>query len=366
MKILFTTNIPSPYRVNFFNELGKYCELTVIFERKVSDSRNDVWKSYKFTDFNGILLNGINIGDDKSIALEVIKYLKRNKFDFIVVSNPLTPTGMIATAYLRMKKLLYAIEGDGAFVPEYEKKIKYYIKRNSLRGAFAYFSTCANHDKYYEHYAGKDINIYRYPFSSIYMKNILDSVISREKKTKIKKSLGIKESKMLLTIGQFIERKGFDLLLKAMPKLDKDIGLYMIGGYSEEYERMVLDFKLSNVHFICFKDREELQNYMDASDLFILPTREDVWGLVIIEAMARGLPIITTQRCNAGLQLVRDDKNGYIIPVEDVSEIIEKTNKIINNKDIENMGKYSLNYIQEYTIEKMAEIHLEYFKKVLN
>ena len=45
MNILWLTNIPSPYRVNFFNELGKYCDLTVLFEKKASDERDKSWKS---------------------------------------------------------------------------------------------------------------------------------------------------------------------------------------------------------------------------------------------------------------------------------------------------------------------------------
>ena len=43
MKILFYTNIPSPYRVAFFNELGKHCELTVVFETANSTERDDAW-----------------------------------------------------------------------------------------------------------------------------------------------------------------------------------------------------------------------------------------------------------------------------------------------------------------------------------
>ena len=46
-----------------------------------------------------------------------------------------------------------------------------------------------------------------------------------------------------------------------------------------------------------------------------MPTREDIWGLVINEAMAYGLPIITTDNCLAGLELIKNEENGYIIPV---------------------------------------------------
>ena len=47
LKVLFITNIPSPYRVDFFNELGKMCDLTVLFERKDALDRDTKWLSYR-------------------------------------------------------------------------------------------------------------------------------------------------------------------------------------------------------------------------------------------------------------------------------------------------------------------------------
>ena len=53
-----------------------------------------------------------------------------------------------------------------------------------------------------------------------------------------------------------------------------------------------------------------------ASDLFVLPTREDIWGLVINEAMSFGLPIITTRKCIAGTELITDGENGYLLEAD--------------------------------------------------
>ena len=61
LKVLFITNVPSPYRVEFFNELGKYLNLTVIFEKSTSDERDSSWNNYAFENFEGIVLKGIKI-----------------------------------------------------------------------------------------------------------------------------------------------------------------------------------------------------------------------------------------------------------------------------------------------------------------
>ena len=57
MKVLFLTNIPSPYRVDFFNELGKLCELTVLFEREKATDRE--WDSNNNINYEAIYLKGI-------------------------------------------------------------------------------------------------------------------------------------------------------------------------------------------------------------------------------------------------------------------------------------------------------------------
>ena len=59
MKVLFLTFIPSPYRLSFFEELGKHCDLTVLFERGQSKYRKGNWKDFQFNGYKGIILKGI-------------------------------------------------------------------------------------------------------------------------------------------------------------------------------------------------------------------------------------------------------------------------------------------------------------------
>ena len=101
MKVLFTTNIPSPYRINFFNELSNYCELTVVCERKLAKDRNKEWLDNKKIKFNIEFLNGINIGNDGAFCPDIIKFLRDESFDIIVIGGYSTPTGMISIEWLK-------------------------------------------------------------------------------------------------------------------------------------------------------------------------------------------------------------------------------------------------------------------------
>ena len=73
--------------------------------------------------------------------------------------------------------------------------------------------------------------------------------------------------------------------------------------------------------------------------------------------MAFGLPVVTTEQCVAGLELVENGINGYLVPIEDYDALAESMNKVLSS-DMEAMGRVSLQKIQGYTIEKMAEAHL--------
>lgn len=145
-------------------------------------------------------------------------------------------------------------------------------------------------------------------------------------------------------------------------------GVYIVGGEpTEEYIKLKQDFNLTNVHFIGFKSKKELKQYYMASDLFVLPTRQDVWGLVINEAMAYGLPVITTNKCIAGLELIKNQENGFIVPINNAEILADKINEILGNEIIlKKIAENNLKKIKKYTIENMADEHMCIFRRILS
>ncbi|MDF2566888.1 MAG: glycosyltransferase family 4 protein, partial [Oscillospiraceae bacterium] len=93
MKVLFLTNIPSPYRIDFFEELGKLCDLTVLFEREDAKDRENSWLKTDFTNFKYSFLKSIKIGNDSAFCPSILKYIKGNQYDVIIIGIYSTPTG---------------------------------------------------------------------------------------------------------------------------------------------------------------------------------------------------------------------------------------------------------------------------------
>lgn len=365
MKVLFYTNIPSPYRVAFFNELGKYCELTVVFETATSTERDDAWKKFEFKNFKGIILKGIRTRVDAAFCPGIIKYLKKDAYDHIVVTQLASLTAIWAVAYMRMKGIEYYYEGDGGFVGSI-RGIKASLKRFIIKNAKICFSTAKEFDKYCIAYGAKLENIYRYPFTSIFDSDVIDKSLSKDEKIVLKKKLNMKEETVLLSVGRFIQSKGFDLLLEVSRQLSANIGIYIVGGEpTAEYLEMQKKWNLRNVHFLDFMKKEQLAEYYQASDVFVLPTRSDVWGLVVNEAMANGLPVVSTDKCIAALEMIENWKNGFVVPVDDAVELKNAIEYILKSPDVcQQMAKESLETVRKYyTIECMAREHLKVFLK---
>ncbi len=360
MRVLWLTNIPSPYRVDFFNELGKQCRLTVLFEKKVAADRDKSWADFYTEHFTPVFLGGIKNGAASAFCPGVLKHLSKKKYDIIVVTNYASLTGILAIAMLKMRNIPYIIEGDGAFAGT-GFGLKEKIKRWLLSGAEACFSTAAAHDEYYCMYGVSEEKIIRYPFTSLRDSDILSEPVTLEKKENLRQKLGMKEKRIILAVGQFIPRKGYDILIEAMAKLPKDVGCYIVGGnppkaYLEQKKALGVD----NIHFAGFKGKAVLAEYYMAADVFAHPTREDIWGLVVNEAMAKGLPVVTTERCVAGLELITEPDNGVIVPVNAPEELAEALSYVLNSTDMAASNKI-LEKIREYSIEKMASTHIAFW-----
>lgn len=357
-KIIFCTNLPSPYRVDFFNELGKYCDLTVLYERHSSSERNIAWKGDAARNFEEVYLDLKLVGVDRSKGSALKEYIKKNKADIVVFTNYVSPATMTAIIWCRLHQLKYFIEYDGGFNKK-DPFLKGIIKKFLLKGAIGHLTTANQHIEYLKSLGIAEKLIYKYPFTSVKNEDIENAQINSVKgKQYYRQLLGISEKKVVIAVGQFIHRKGFDLLLRAARILDKNIGIYIIGGEpTHEYIQVKSSLQLDNVHFIGFKTKDELALFYQAADCTAFPTREDIWGLVTNESLAFGVPVVSTDKCISALEMISDDVNGYIVPVEDVEALASAISLAISKI----MYDESIRTAKEYTIEKMADAHRRYF-----
>jgi len=182
-----------------------------------------------------------------------------------------------------------------------------------------------------------------------------------------------KGKKVILSVSHLIKTKGIDLNLKAINKLKQkypDI-IYLIIGKGKEkknLEELVNKLNLQNmVKFIGEISHYEVMEYMASCDIFSLPSWNEAFGVVYIEAMAQGKPVIGCQ--GEGIEdFVENGKTGMLVKPKDVDSIVKVMDYLLSNPDeARAMGQRAHKFVLEnYTWGKNAERTIEVYREVLN
>lgn len=152
----------------------------------------------------------------------------------------------------------------------------------------------------------------------------------------------------LLYVGQIGYRKGlryvFEAVRRASPAID---GLTLVGAVVNN--SAILDQAPPLTTHVALIPHSELRRYYTTSDVFVLPSLADSFGLVVLEAMAAGLPAIITRETGAA-DIVRDGVEGFVVPSRDPAAIAEKLSLLSENGDLrQRMGHAARLRAEEYS-----------------
>ena len=185
--------------------------------------------------------------------------------------------------------------------------------------------------------------------------------------------IGIKpEDRMILFVGRIEPLKGVDTLLQAMACLQlkeaqRPVHLAIIGGDpTASPEQMTVEMarlqKLcevlgldQSVVFLGKRDQDKLPYYYSAAEVLVMPSHYESFGMVALEAMACGTPVIASEV--GGLAyLVRDGETGFTIPAEEPDALCEKLTWLLNDSELhQKMSRQAAEYAQDYAWEKIAK-----------
>jgi len=154
-----------------------------------------------------------------------------------------------------------------------------------------------------------------------------------------------------------VERKGFKYLIQAMKILPKEIELSLIGDGPLEENLKSLTKKLkvnSRVHFLGFVSEEKKFQYLASSDLYVLPSLHEGFGIVLQEAMQVGLPIVATN--NGGqVDILENGKNALLISPKNSTKLARVILEIYQNKKTaKSFSKNNLSRSKSFALKKIA------------
>ena len=324
-----TKNLLSGYK-SYFPKKQKYS----IDQFRLSFSNLE--KHLKFENINNILILGWN----NLYYLKAFYIAFKNKYKIIIR----TETNLYSKSNI-LKRFFKKI-----FLKFFFKKISNFLYIGKLNKEF-YLNLKVPQKKLFPGFYFVDNNFFK----------------MRCSKKKMRKKLRIKEKKIILFVGKFIERKNpFEFLyLAKLFKYKKNVQFLMIGDgiLKADCQRFIIKNNLKNVLIKGFLNQKKLREYYWASDLLIVPSSYETWGLNINEAFASSIPVISTKNCGASSDLIVNGLTGYQYELGDLKNLSDKVNFILNNSHIQK--KLIKNIKSKIKIYNM-DVTINSLKKIIN
>ena len=360
-RVLALSLYPAPYRQELFNLFENAFSLDVFFEHSGGDERESSW----FSKGNYYLIDS---DEGFNRFKEAKKHLKQ--YDLVLFYEFSTKKSVQLIIKCILKRIPYVINCDGVMLSPHGNPIFDIVKRFLVSHASACLASGENAKKYFLKYGAKEDRIFTHTFSTLHDGDIMKLPPNSSEKADIRKRLGLPTDKFIcIAVGRFIPLKRYAELITEWRNMPKSYILLLIGSGSEEqrYRTIIKEHGINNVIIEKFHPKDELFEYYKAADVFVHPTSYDVWGLVINEAFACGLPAVASDHCIAALELIKDGENGCKVPMGDDKLMCDKVLKICADESFKaKMSGSALETIKHYTIENMAATHIKVFKELIN
>lgn len=379
LRVLLITNAPTPYRIPLFNAMDKMFfkngfALKVLF--CASGYARRKWENpLREANFEYSILRSLKIRLDKEayilLPINLFKFLLKEKPALVISAGFSTATIFVYLFYLITKRpyIIWSGEVEGG----HQSVIRSSMRKILANKASAFVAYGTRAGKYLESLNCKKPIFYGW--------NTVDTAYFSRKakdlkaqKDRIIKEFQLSQDKIhILGVSYLVKRKGFENLLKALEtirKNNKNFSLHLIGDgpEREKLEGLVKEFHLNDhVRFWGYNQKEELPKFLAISDIFVFPSFIDIWGLVLNEAMASGLPVVASKYAGATYDLVTDGVNGFVIDPYNIEEMAEKILVLINNPELrKHIGEMARIIIEErFTVEHSAKAFVDAINYVL-
>lgn len=351
MRLLWVFSHPAPYKREFFSLLGERVELTAVFENEREGGRHPGF--YEATGEHYVEKFLPRHGKGKAL----LKEMREGSYDLVVMNGWAQPAEMRGILELNRRKAPYFFLINGGRIKERESCLRKSLKRKFIRSPYATFlSPDPISSEYLRHYAGRDIPIREYVYSTVHAREIPERPATREERRALMRSLSIPGERLYISIGNYIPRKNLMSLLRLWRRMRKEDTLLLLGNGKEEreYRRFIEENRLGNVILGGFRPHGETLALLRASECSFFPTNEDIYGHAVNESLSQGTPVICSPNTNAGLHLVQGMNDGMVVPFDNEEAIIRQLNEGFAIEIREN----ALKVARENTYEAMLESFL--------
>lgn len=365
LRVLVLHNTLSPYRVPLFQALSKSrgYQFKFLFSSRQIDEHK--WQFGQDLGFNYDILPTKQMRT-KQGTLYFLKDMRMlaKQCDLVVLSDHLNIPELALQSYASLKRLpklrwLELTKGSLADMP----KVKIILKAllNRISDGILVPGTAAK--EYVLGTTHREDNIY---FCNNVVRNesfAKARAVPQEQKNALKKKFRL-TGPVIAYFGQFIERKGLRTLMEALELVDRKYQFSLLlvgeGQLKEELLNKLTKMKRCLFYFAGYIDPSDLSLYYALSDLTVLPSHLDIWGMVVNESIAAGVPVICSTGVGAARDLIQPGKSGLIFEKGNVRELASALEKMLSSKGFrESMVRVADKMLENYTIEKARDQFLD-------
>ncbi|MFM7016001.1 MAG: glycosyltransferase family 4 protein [Bacteroidota bacterium] len=356
-KVVLITNIPNPYRVPLFNELNSQLKkenihLKIIFATKTYKRRLFQLDEKEFNfDYSYLNNEAITIGGNAENAYFSYKGLKRvlkiEQPDLIIVSGFSSATLKVFSFSLFHKTPYLIWNGSIEKKGRKDSIIRTFQRKLLTRFAKGFIAYGTKAKSYL-------VGLGAHPSKVFIAINTVDTSFYDIETSKLRATTYNDGVHHFIYLGYLVPRKNVGLLidiayLLKQQRSDFCIDIIGDGESKAKLESKVQELNLCDqIKFHGFKQKNELPIYFANTEALLFQTDFDIWGLVLNEAMAAGLPCLSSIHAGASTDLIEDRINGFIVDYENKEQVVEKINFIIENpKKAEELGVNARDFIRK-------------------
>ena len=198
-----------------------------------------------------------------------------------------------------------------------------------------------------------------------------DYLFPQDEKDRFRMSLGINTEPLILFVGRLEHRKGIDILLRALPRVlnEMRVKLVLVGaGKQEQYRSLAENLNISeHVLFMGRVSDETLRLLFSSCDLFVLPSRLEGLGIVLLEAMAGGKPIVAA-KVGGIPEIVQSGQNGILVEPDNDGALAQAIIQFISDKALSgSIGENNARIARsQYNWQSAAQKTEQVYKAALN
>ena len=273
---------------------------------------------------------------------KIVGVLLRERFDVLLVHGYNSVTNLLALAVGKLLGAKLLLRGDTRLQPHHmaAPAAMWWVKRWLISVFDGCVAIGSLNRAYYLALGAPEDRLYFAPFSVDNAAFSLGPEEAAERCADIRKLIAIPDQAVVvLYASKLIVRKRPQDLLTAFGVLSRefpDVWLVMAGS-GEEMPRLralVCAHRLERVRFIGFQNQQALPGLYAASDLFVVPSQEEPWGLVVNEVMAAGLPVIVTDEVGAAPDLIQGQGTGVVYPCGDVEALVKALTSFVGSAEL--------------------------------